>query len=193
MAELYAIVGNMPRARFMLAGRVPYLQLRCKTEPLTPHTREITTWPACFPHTRLIVNDDLAFAEAVGAWGVHLGQEDLRKHDPRALRGARVRLGISTHTDAEIAHALTFHPALLGFGPVFPTRTKDVGHGPQGVSRLARMVRRVALPVVAIGGITPARLAPVVATGVALVAMISALDDIGSLDELQALMRALVP
>ncbi|MBI3991967.1 MAG: thiamine phosphate synthase [Candidatus Lambdaproteobacteria bacterium] len=193
MAELYAIVGDMPRARFMLAGRVPYLQLRFKAAPLTPHLREIAAWPALFPRTRLIVNDDVAFAEAVSAWGVHLGQEDLRKHDPRALRGARVRLGISTHTDEEIAHALTFKPAMLGFGPVFPTTTKDVGHAPQGVPRLARMLRQVALPVVAIGGITPANLGAVVATGVAMVAMISALDGIASHDELRALMRALAP
>ncbi len=188
MAMLYAIVGNMERARFMLEGGVPYLQLRFKHTPLRPHAEEIGTWPKEYPHTRLIINDDVAFAEEVGAWGAHLGQEDLGTHDPELLRRVRVRLGISTHTDDEVAYARTFNPAMLGFGPIFHTATKDVGHGPQGVERLAQMVCQVPLPIVAIGGINPHNMAEVVHTGVAMVAMISGLDPVSSHAELRRIM-----
>lgn len=173
MAQLYAIAGEMERARLMLEARVPYLQLRFKQTPLTPHAAEIAGWAAGYPATRLVINDDLAFAENVGAWGVHLGQEDLRRYSPQALRETPLAVGISTHSDAEIENALRFGPALLGFGPIFPTGSKTVAHPPQGVERLARVVAGRSLPVVAIGGITEENLAAVVGTGVALVAMIA--------------------
>jgi len=188
MAELYAIAGNMTRGRLFLAAGVPYLQLRFKDVPLAAHQAELAAWPARYPGTRLIINDDLDAAEALGAWGVHLGQEDLARYAPGRVRASAVHVGISTHTDAEIDHALTFGPSLLGFGPIFPTRTKVVGHAPQGVAQLTRMLGRVALPVVAIGGLTPENVAPVVATGVPLVAMISALDRFETVADLQRFM-----
>ncbi|MBI4082339.1 MAG: thiamine phosphate synthase [Candidatus Lambdaproteobacteria bacterium] len=191
MAELYAIVGSMERARFMLEQQVPYLQLRFKEGPLEPHRAEIAGWPRRYRRTRLIVNDDPAFAESVGAWGAHLGQEDLERHPPERLRGLRLKLGISTHSDAEIARALTYSPALLGFGPIFATSTKDVKHPPTGVARLREVVARVPLPIVAIGGIGAANLDAVVATGVALVAMISYLDAITSRAQMEALLARL--
>ena len=191
MAELYAIVGTLERARFMLEAGVPYLQLRFKERPLAPHREEIAAWPARYPGTRLIVNDDLAFALAVGAWGAHLGQQDLMRYAPGELRRATLRLGISTHDDGEIRRALELGAALIGFGPVYPTGTKPLAHAPQGVARLGEVVRSVPVPVVAIGGITPENLAPVVRTGVALVAMISGLERFQTAEALAGLMAAL--
>lgn len=191
MAQLYAIAGDMARARLFLAAGVPYLQLRFKAAPLAPHRAELAEWPARYPATRLIINDDLDAAEALGAWGAHLGQEDLARHAPARVRESPVHVGISTHSDAEIAHALTFAPSLLGFGPIFPTSTKVVQHAPQGVAQLTRVLGRVRLPVVAIGGLSPENVAPVVATGVPLVAMISALDRCETVADLQRFMAQL--
>ena len=176
MAQLYAIVGEIERARWMLEAGVPYLQLRFKERPLAPHRDEIASWPARYSATRLIVNDDLDFALSVGAWGVHLGQEDLLRYAPAQLRQAPVKVGISTHDDAEIRIAREKGAALIGFGPIFPTGTKTVTHGPQGLARLREVVRQVPLPVIAIGGIGADNAREVADTGAAMIAMISALD-----------------
>lgn len=191
MAKLYAIAGSVERARLYLKAEVPYLQLRFKSTPLENHRAEIAAWGRQFPGSRLIVNDDLDFGESIGAWGVHLGQEDLRRYDPQRVRESPMQVGISTHTDAEISHALTFRPAMLGFGPVYATSTKDVAHAPQGVTALERAVARAPVPVVAIGGLTPGNIAPVVETGVAMVAMISALEEFKTVAELRTFMESL--
>lgn len=191
MAQLYAIVGSMERARFMLEGGVPYLQLRFKDTPLAAHADEVRTWPARYPETRLIVNDDLALAESLGVWGVHLGQEDLARHDPEAVRRTALRVGISTHSDEEIERALAFRPAMLGFGPMYATDTKPLKHAPQGAQRLQEVVARLQVPIVAIGGINDGNLDEVLATGVAMVAMIAYLDRIADHAGLAALMKRL--
>lgn len=187
MAELYAIAGDMERARFMLRAGAPYLQLRFKNEPLVPWREEISGWCAAFPETRLVINDDLGFAEQVGAWGVHLGQEDLLRYSPERLAGAAPRLGVSTHSDEEIAKARKISPAMLGYGPVFPTSSKETKRPPRGVERLRHVVETVPLPIVAIGGIDGSNLDNVVETGVAMVAMIAYLDQFETPAQLQSL------
>ncbi len=172
MAGLYAIVGSMERARLMLAAGVPYLQLRFKERPLAPHREEVRGWMSGHPATRVIINDDLDEAVACGAWGVHLGQEDLARYPLETIRNAPLAVGISTHSDAEIERALACLPTLLGFGPIFATGSKDVAHAPQGLARLREVVASQRLPIVAIGGIGEDNLEAVAATGVALVAMI---------------------
>jgi thiamine-phosphate pyrophosphorylase len=191
MADLYAIVGSIERARLMLAARVPYLQLRFKERPLQPHRAEIEQWRERFPATRVVVNDDLELAIALGVWGAHLGQEDLQRYDPATVRAAPLRVGISTHDDAEVQRAVEHGAAMLGFGPLFATATKTLKHAPQGVERLREMVRTVSLPLIAIGGITGDNLDAVADTGVAMVAMIAWLDRFHEPAELQALMDEL--
>jgi thiamine-phosphate pyrophosphorylase len=191
MADLYAIVGDMERARLMLAAEVPYLQLRFKERPLAPHGAEIEQWATLFPATRVIVNDDLALALALRAWGAHLGQEDLGRYDRAAVRAAPLRVGISTHDDAEIARAVDCGAALLGFGAVFATDSKALTHAPQGVARLREVVAQAPLPVIAIGGIGAAELDAVADTGVPMVAMISHLDRCADAPALRALMARL--
>ena len=197
MAQLYAIVGTIERARFMLEGEVPDLQLRFKERPLAPYRDEILGWPKRYPRTRVILNDDLDEAVALHAWGVHLGQEDLERYPPERLRelehGGPV-LGISTHDDAEIARAKALGAAMLGFGPLFPTGTKTLKRTPHGLAPLARAVREFqaapgGLPLIAIGGIGEETLDAVADTGVALIAMIAYLDRIVTRAQLDALQR----
>jgi thiamine-phosphate pyrophosphorylase len=191
MADLYAIVGRIERARVMLAAGVPYLQLRFKEHPLEPHRAEIAEWRERFPATRVIVNDDLALAVSLGVWGAHLGQEDLSRYDTRTVRRAPLHVGISTHDDAEVERALEFGAAMLGYGPIFATATKTLKHAPQGVERLRAMVERAPRPVIAIGGISGETLDDVADTGVPMVAMIAYLDSFPDAASLAPLMDRL--
>ncbi len=191
MSKLYAIAGTIERARLMLEAGVPYLQLRFKGRPLAEHREEVAPWPAAFPATRLIVNDDLNLAEAVGAWGVHLGQEDLQHYTRARLVETPIQVGISTHSDEEIALAMEYSPALLGFGPIFATTTKEMHRGPQGMARLREVVATAPVPMVAIGGIALSNMEEVARSGVAMVAMIGQLEQLESAAELQALMSRL--
>jgi thiamine-phosphate pyrophosphorylase len=193
MAKLYAIVGTIERARFMLEGGVPYLQLRFKDHPLSAHRQELLEWRDRFPRTRIIVNDDLDEAIAARAWGLHLGQEDLARYTQERLRALSEEggpvLGVSTHNDAEIARAKSVGAAMLGFGPLFATNTKTLKHAPQGVAQLTAAVKAVDLPLVAIGGIGETTLDAVADTGVAMIAMIAYLDGISTQSGLEALQR----
>ncbi|MDH4224540.1 MAG: thiamine phosphate synthase [Deltaproteobacteria bacterium] len=195
MARLYAIVSSMERARFMLAGGVPWLQLRFKQISLAPFLPEIKTWSTRYPHTRVVINDDQDFALESGVWGCHLGQEDLAAFPPLQLR-ADLRpdglgLGISTHSFGELAAALVYRPDYVAFGPIFSTGTKQMAHPPQGLARLKAMVAQAPLPVVAIGGITFQNLPEVSATEVDSVAMIAALDGISDLGDLKRIVYSM--
>jgi thiamine-phosphate diphosphorylase len=176
MPQLYAIASTMPRARFFLEAGAPVVQLRIKHEPLVPYEQEVRDWPERFPQSRVIVNDDFDFAQRVDAWGVHLGQEDLLRYHREQISACGLQVGISTHSDAEIAIAKTYAPAMLGFGPIFATSTKEVSHAPQGVARLADVVRTSGLPIIAIGGITESTLGAIASTECAYIAMISYLN-----------------
>ncbi len=128
---------------------------------------------------RLFVNDHWREAIEAGAYGVHLGQEDLDEvgaDDLRAIRAAGLRLGLSTHGYAEMLRADALAPSYLALGAVFPTTLKAMATAPQGLGRLrayARLMRRHAL--VAIGGIDAARLPAVLACGVGSVGVVRAL------------------
>ncbi|MBK8979286.1 MAG: thiamine phosphate synthase [Planctomycetes bacterium] len=123
----------------------------------------------------VIVNDDVELAVAAGAAGAHVGQGDLPAAAARALLGPDRWLGVSTHSTAEIDAARAAGADHLGFGPLFPTATKGYTEGqPPGALREA-VVRATPLPVFAIGGISPATVARVVAEGCRRIAVSAAL------------------
>ncbi|KJM61957.1 thiamine phosphate synthase [Pluralibacter gergoviae] len=125
---------------------------------------------------RLFINDYWRLAVKHGAYGVHLGQEDLQTTDLNAIREAGLRLGVSTHDDMEMDVALAAKPSYIALGHVFPTRTKQMPSAPQGVQQLAAHVARLGdYPTVAIGGISIARAPEVLATGVGSIAVVSAI------------------
>ena len=127
------------------------------------------------PGSQVFINDHWQFALAAGAYGVHLGQEDLDVADIAALRAAGVRLGLSTHTPAELARAHAVKPSYLAIGPIYPTTLKVMPYEPVGLERLKLWAPQAApYPVVAIGGISLARLPGVMACGVDGVAVVSA-------------------
>jgi len=123
---------------------------------------------------QLVVNDYWRLALAAGCDFVHLGQGDLDGADIPALRHAGVRLGISTHDESELERALALRPAYVALGPIYPTLLKVMPWRPQGLARIAEWKRRVgALPLIAIGGLTPERLAGVFAAGADVAAVVT--------------------
>ena len=124
----------------------------------------------------LFINDHWQEAIAAGAYGVHLGQEDLGTANLDAIRQAGLRLGLSTHGYAEMCLADTHAPSYMAMGAVFPTTLKRMKTAAQGTGRLhayAQLLREY--PLVAIGGIDEARFADVRRTGVGSIAVVRAL------------------
>ena len=130
----------------------------------------------------LIINDRLDIALAVGAAGVHLGQDDLPCAVARRLLGEDFIIGVSAHNPAEAVQAVSEGADYLGCGAVFGTATKhDVAK--LGLENLRAIRKAVAVPMVGIGGITADNYAEVLATGAdgaAIVSGILAQDDISA-------------
>lgn len=123
---------------------------------------------------RLLINDRLDVALAVEADGVHLGQTSFPVGEARRLLGAEKLIGVSVHSQEEIAAAAGAD--FLVFGPVYFTPSKAVYGEPQGLVRLRQAVADSSVPVLAIGGIQAERAAEVLATGAHGIAVISALS-----------------
>jgi thiamine-phosphate pyrophosphorylase len=123
----------------------------------------------------LVVNDRLDVALAVGADGVQRTHTSLPTEDLRAVAGDRLRVGASVHSEAEAVAAARAGADWVVFGPVYDTPSKRRYGPPQGVAALATVAAAVPCPVVAIGGITPERVAEVRGAGAVGVAVVSAL------------------
>ncbi len=112
-----------------------------------------------------VVNDSVALAKRLGADGVHLGQGDGDPREARAELGPDVQIGVTCHDSRHLAmEAGDAGADYVAFGAFFPTATKDVKHHAEPVL-LSWWSTLFELPCVAIGGITPANAAPLVAAG----------------------------
>ncbi len=132
--------------------------------------------------TCFLVNDRCDLALALEADGVHLGQDDLPIHQARHLLGPEKIIGLSTHSAQQVTAAAQADVDYLGFGPVFPTRSKHDHEPIVGVEGLRAVRPLTTLPLFAIGGITAERYADVLGAGADGAAVISAIlqaDDIG--------------
>ena len=120
-------------ARLLEAG-VTTIQLRIKDLPDEQVEEDIAAAIALGRRyqARLFINDYWRLAIKHGAYGVHLGREDLDTTDLAAIHRAGLRLGVSTHDDAELARALAVKPSYIALGHIFPTQTKDMPSAPQG-------------------------------------------------------------
>lgn len=164
----YLIVDSAAWIERLVPLGVRLVQLRIKDRPdATLRTeirraRTVCAGAGC----QLIVNDYWQIAIDEGCDFVRLGQEDLADADVAAIRAAGIRLGISTHDEAELETALAAEPDYVALGPVYPTILKQMKWAPQGLDRLSAWRERIAaLPLVAIGGLTVERLEGVLAHG----------------------------
>lgn len=128
-----------------------------------------------------VINDYWREAINLKADFIHLGQEDLQSADIEALKKHQIRIGVSTHDDAELERALALTPDYIALGPIFFTRLKAMAFAPQGVEKIKVWKEKIgAIPLVAIGGMTIARGKECLAAGadcVSVVTDISLADD----------------
>jgi thiamine-phosphate pyrophosphorylase len=122
----------------------------------------------------LIVNDRVDVAHAIGADGVHVGQDDLTPSAARAILGAHAIIGLSV-TDGSQLGTVDDAADYVGLGPIYPTGTKPDAAPALGDAGFAALRRRLACPVVAIGGITLANAAQAIAAGADGIAVVSAI------------------
>ena len=160
------LVGYETLAAIMVDMGVRYIQLRMKEAPrervleMARRIRSIVHPPSYF-----IVNDDPEIAKAVGADGVHLGQDDMPMAEARAILGKQAIIGLSTHTPHQTQDACALDPDYIGVGPVFPTPTKKIPDPAIGLDGMEAMLGLASVPAVAIGGIDLNNLSDVLRSG----------------------------
>lgn len=175
---LYPVVDSLLWIERLLAVGVTTIQLRIKDLADAQVEQDIAAAIELGKRyqARLFINDYWRLAIKHGAYGVHLGQEDLETSDLAAIQQAGLRLGVSTHDEHELAIAKAVRPSYIAMGHIFPTQTKQMPSSPQGLAVLKQMVdNTLDYPTVAIGGISIARVPAVLATGVGSVAVVSAI------------------
>lgn len=160
----------------MLPLGIKLVQLRMKDQPETEIAGEIVRAKRLCAEAGcvLVVNDYWKLAIEEGCDWLHLGQEDLDTADLGAIRKAGLKLGVSSHDEAELERALATQPDYVALGPVYPTILKQMRFGPQGLERLTDWKRRIGdLPLVGIGGISLERAEGVFESGADIVAAVT--------------------
>jgi len=193
--ELYGITDqassqgrdDLTVTRALIAGGISCLQYRAKKV----HAKQ--QWETAVALRRFtldagipfIINDRVDLALDCGADGVHLGQDDAPIAAARRLARLAGRdnllVGRSTHSLEQALAAAAEGADYIGYGPLYATLTKENNVPPLGLDRLREVLTKVAIPVVAIGGIKPGNLAEVAAQGARHCAVVTALtgaDDI---------------
>ncbi len=158
------------------AGPVAAFQLRLK-EVDDDHIRRIAEalMPVCRDHdVAFILNDCMDLAKELGCDGVHLGQSDGDVREARALLGPNVQIGVTCHDSRHLAmEAGEAGADYVAFGAFYETTTKPSRYRPTP-DLLTWWTTLSQLPCVAIGGITPANAAPLIAAGADFIAVVNA-------------------
>ncbi|MFG0449683.1 bifunctional hydroxymethylpyrimidine kinase/phosphomethylpyrimidine kinase [Shewanella algae] len=180
---IYPVVADVELLEVLLKAGCRTIQLRLKGEVQPGSSAEQAIIRAIALgrqyQARVFINDHWQQAIAHGAFGVHLGQEDLSQASLEAIQGAGMALGLSSHGYFEALLALRHRPSYLALGHIFATTTKVMPSLPQGLARLGAYSETFGslLPTVAIGGIDEHNLDAVKHTGVANVAVVRAITE----------------
>lgn len=162
-------------ARLVPLG-IKLVQLRIKDSNEEALISEITKAKAiCEQHNcTLVVNDYWQLAIELGCKWIHLGQEDLEAANLSKIKQAGLKLGISTHDEAELHTALQQQPDYLALGPVYPTILKKMKWHEQGLDKVSEWKQKVgSVPLVAIGGMSVARAPGAFAAGADIVSAVT--------------------
>jgi len=124
-------------------------------------------------NVRIVINDRVDIAIAVGSDGVHLGQEDLDPCAARKLLGEERIIGYSTHSLEQALEAASKPVDYIAIGPVFPTTSEENPDACVGLGLVSELRRRISLPLVAIGGINLENISSVLDAGADCAAVIS--------------------
>lgn len=162
-------------ARLVRAGaRLIQLRIKDRGEAWTAQETREALAICARTGAALVVNDHWRVAIGEGAPWVHLGQGDLDHADVVAIRKAGLKLGLSTHDEAELERALKLEPDYVALGPIYFTRLKAMAFAPQGLERIGEWKRRVgAVPLVAIGGLNVERAKQCLAGGADVVSVVT--------------------
>ncbi|MFV0301032.1 MAG: thiamine phosphate synthase [Paracoccus sp. (in: a-proteobacteria)] len=176
LPRFYPIFDSAGWVERMLPLGIRLVQLRVKDRPEAEtrseirRARELCRAAAAL----LVVNDHWRIAIDEGCDWIHLGQEDLDGADLSAIRGAGLKLGVSTHDEAELARALALHPDYIALGPIWPTILKQMKWHRQGVEKLTEWKARIgAIPLIAIGGLSVERAPLAFAAGADVVSVVT--------------------
>ena len=177
----------------LINGGATFIQLREKHLPPIDffHEAEAAAKVAGKNRVTLIINDRVDIAMAIGAHGVHLGQDDMSVEAARPLVRDDTLIGFSTHTQQQLEAAMRLPIDYVAFGPIFATRTKQTHDPTVGLERL-RAVKNIAaeFPLVAIGGITAANVQAVLEAGADSVAVIASV--VGEPSKIEQNMRTML-
>jgi thiamine-phosphate pyrophosphorylase len=159
----------------LVAAGVHLLQLRDKRltdRELLERARQVRALTRG-TSTLFIMNDRPDLAALTDADGVHVGQEELRVHDVRAIVGTNRLIGVSTHSIEQARAAVLDGADYLGCGPVFPSETKSFDQFP-GIAFLRQVAAEISLPAFAIGGVSLDTMPQVIEAGFSRVAVAGA-------------------
>lgn len=193
---LYPVIDSLYWLKRLLPLNLNIIQLRVKNKSEAELDEIIAEAVALTKgsKTRLFINDYWQLAIKHGAYGVHIGQEDLLEADLQTIQQSGLRLGISTHGCYEFLLTQQLQPSYLAIGAIFPTKTKNMTGQIQGLDNLNHIMGlSTDIPVVAIGGINLERAPQVLATGVDSIAVVTAITEApspeGAVDSLQCLIN----
>lgn len=184
--------GNVETVRLMAESGIKVIQYREKDKSARRMyaecmaIREITRRLGA----TFIVNDYIDLALAVGADGIHIGQDDLPPEEVRRLAGNEMIVGLSTHSpeQAQAAERMADIIDYIGVGPIFATKTKREVCHPVGLSYIAYVAANINLPFVAIGGIKEHNIGLVRAGGAGIISLVT---EIVGAPDIPAKVRAL--
>jgi thiamine-phosphate pyrophosphorylase len=172
----YEFARTCELARIAEAEGAAVVQLREKSLPTSEVLEIADALRKIIQRATFIVNDRADIAYAVGADGVHLGQDDLPANEARKLLGPNAIIGISTSNVAQALEAERGGANYVGFGHMFPTRSKEKSSSPRTMEELRAVIAAVSIPVIAIGGITTSNMDEILCPGLGGIAVISAVS-----------------
>jgi thiamine-phosphate pyrophosphorylase len=179
LTGLYAITDSsqkqlVEKVELSLKGGASIIQYRDKSSDQQKRLAQANKLlELCRRHSAyLIINDDVELACAVGADGAHLGQDDIDITSAREQLGDQAIIGISCYNRLDLAIAAQGAGAdYVAFGRFFPSNSKPLAVQAE-IELLQEAKKRIQLPIVAIGGITPENGAPLIAAGADMLAVI---------------------
>lgn len=191
---LYPVVDDVAWIERLLPLGINTIQLRIKNSQQADLEQQIIRAIELGRQyqAQVFINDYWQLAIKHGAYGVHLGQEDIEESNLAQLTKAGIRLGLSTHGYYELLRIVQIHPSYIALGHIFPTTTKQMPSKPQGLVRLALYQKLIdsipygcthdgactltlGYPTVAIGGIDQSNADQVWQTGVSSLAVVRAI------------------
>ena len=160
LPRFYPVFDDIRWLERMVPIGVKLVQLRIKDTPMAEVKAQLQAGKElCAEHDAImVVNDYWDLAIELGCDWLHLGQEDLDEADLGAIRAAGLKLGVSTHDNAELERVLAFDPEYVALGPVYPTILKKMKWHQQGLGKVAEWKELIGdTPLCAIGGMSVER------------------------------------